>query len=142
MTELQRITFGQLEAGHEFPATSYQLNHSIVTTYLEAVGDTSSLYQNTDLVPPMAIAAQAMAALSKNINLPPGVVHVSQEFAFSNTVTVNDKLVSYARVSRKQHRGKFHLLTVDLSVFDQRKKAVLTGKTSFILPEHSGDNRL
>lgn len=142
MTERQRIEFSQLETGHEFPASSYQLNHSIVATYLKAVGETISLYQDTDLVPPMAIAAQAMAALSKNINLPPGAIHVSQEFEFLDTATINDTLISYAKVSRKQSRGKFHLLTIDLNVFDQRQKAVLTGKTSFILPEHSGENRL
>jgi acyl dehydratase len=90
----------------------------------------------------MAIAAQAMAALSKNINLPPGAIHISQEFEFLDTVTISDTLISYARVSRKQSRGKFHLLTVDLDVFDQRQKAVLSGKTSFILPEYSGENGL
>ncbi|MFC2034544.1 MaoC family dehydratase [Chloroflexota bacterium] len=139
MTGQQRITFSQLETGHEFPTSSYQLNHSIVTMYLEAVGDTVSLYQDTNLVPPMAIAAQAMASLSKNINLPPGAIHVSQEFEFLDTVTVNDTLISHATVSRKQSRGKLHLLTVDLIVFDQKQKVVLTGKTSFILPENTGE---
>lgn len=137
MTERQKIEFSQLQAGHRFPASSYQLDHSIVATYLEAVGETGSLYQDTGLVPPMAVAARAMSALSRNINLPPGAIHISQEFEFLDTVTISDTLISYARVSRKQGRGKFRLLTVDLSVYNQRQKAVLTGKTSFILSESS-----
>ena len=136
------MEYSQLEPGFEFPTSNYKLDNSIVATYLKAVGDTSRIYQDTNLVPPMAIAAHAMAALSENINLPPGVIHVSQELEFVGMVTVNDTLVSYARVNRKQSRGKFHLLTIDLSVFDQRQKAVLVGKTSFILPEPDGDDRL
>ncbi len=139
MPEKQKIEYSQLEAGYEFLPSSYKLDFSIVATYLKAVGDTSGLYQDTGLVPPMVIAAYAMAALSESICLPPGTIHVSQEFEFIDTVSINDTLISYARVSRKQSRGKFHLLLVDLNVANQNQKAVLTGKTSFILPEYSED---
>jgi len=100
-----------------------------------AVEDTSCLYQDTKLVPPMAIAAYAMAALSQDISLPPGVIHVSQELEFISTVSVNDSLTSYAKVGRKQSRGKLHLLAISLDVLNQNQEAVLTGKTTFILPE-------
>lgn len=139
MPERQRIEYSQLETGYEFPASHYQLDNSIVATYLKAVEGTSNLYQDTDLVPPMVIAAYAMAALSENICLPPGTIHVSQELEFLGIVTVNDTLVSNARVSRKQSRGKFHFLTVDLNVINQRQQSVLAGKISFILPEPNED---
>ena len=54
---------------------------------------------------------------------------------------VNDTLVSYARVNRKQSRGKFHMLTIDLNVFNQKQKLVLAGKTSFIIPQPDGDEK-
>jgi len=139
MPEKQKIEYSQLEVGYEFPPSSYKLDSSMVTTYLKAVEDASALYQDTVLVPPMAIAAHAMASLSESISLPPGTIHVSQEFEFIDAVSINDTLISYAKVSRKQSRGKFHLLIVDLNVVNQNQKAVLTGKTSFILPEHSED---
>jgi len=139
MSEKQKMEYSQLEAGYEFPPSNYKLDSSIVSTYLRAVGDTSGLYQGTDLVPPMAIAAYAMASLSEGICLPPGTIHVSQEFEFISTASVNDTLTSYARVGRKQSRGKFHLLIVDLNVVNQDQKAVLAGKTSFILPEYNED---
>jgi len=140
MPKEQKIEYSQLEAGYEFPPSSYKLDNSIVATYLKAVEDTSNLYQDAGLVPPMAIAAYAMAALSEGICLPPGTIHVSQEFEFINTANINDTFVSYARVSRKQRRGKFHLLVIDLNVSNQKQKAVLAGKTSFILPEYGEDN--
>ena len=135
MPEEQKVEYSQLEAGYQFPASSYKLDAATVATYLKAVEDTSHLYQDTKLVPPMAIAAYAMAALSQAISLPPGTIHVSQELEFIDTVSANDSLTSYARVSRKQSRGKFHLLAIDLNVFNQNQQAVLAGKTTFILPE-------
>ena len=83
----------------------------------------------------MAVAAYAMAVLAKEICLPPGTIHVSQEFEFINTVSINDSLTSYAKVSRKQSRGKLHLLAIDLNVLNRDNEAVLAGKTSFVLPE-------
>jgi len=137
MPKEQKVEYSQLEAGYEFPPSRYTLDYSIVATYLRAVEDSSSLYQDTELVPPMAIAAYAIAALSGNISLPSGTIHVSQELEFITTVSINDTLISYAKVSRQQSRGKFHLLSIDFNVFNQRQKAVLAGKTSFVLPEQN-----
>jgi len=139
MPKEQKVEYKQLEAGYEFPPSSYKLDSSMVAMYLKAVEDTSSLYQDTELVPPMAVAAYAMAALSESISLPSGTIHVSQELEFIDTVSIKDTITSYAKVSRKQSRGKFYLLTVDLNVFNQRQKAVLAGKTSFILPAYGED---
>ncbi len=135
MLKGRKIDYDHLVVGYEFPPSSYKLDSSMVSTYLKAVEDTSRLYQDTELIPPMAIAAYAMVALSEGICLPPGTIHISQELEFIDTVSTNDTLTSYAKVSRKQGRGKFHLLTVNLNVFNQRQKAVLAGKTSFMLPQ-------
>lgn len=139
MPKEQKVEYKQFEAGYEFPPSSYKLDSSMVAMYLKAVEDTSSLYQDTELVPPMTVAAYAMAALSESISLPSGTIHVSQELEFIDTVSIKDTITSYAKVSRKQSRGKFHLLTVELNVFNQRQKAVLAGKTSFILPAYGED---
>jgi len=140
MAKKQRIEFNQLEAGYQFPPSRYQLDASIVDTYRKAVADTSHLSQDTRLVPPTAIAAHAMAALAQGISLPPGTIHVSQELEFIDTVNINDHLTSYATVSRKQSRGKLRLLAVALTVCKQNQQAVITGKSTFILPEQ-GDGQ-
>lgn len=142
MPENQRIECHQLKAGDEFPPASYQMDSSMVTAYLKAVEETSPLYQDTGLVPPMAVAASAMTALSDSISFPAGAIHVSQEVEFIDTTTTQDTLTSYAKVNRKQDRGKFHILTIDLNVFNQKQQPVLAGRTTFILPDQETDNRL
>lgn len=135
MLEESRIEHSELNTGHEFPPASFRLDSTIVANYIKAVGDSSPVYQNGKSVPPLAVAAFAMAALSKGISLPPGAIHVSQEIELVNTASTNNTLTSYAKISRKQKRGGFHLLTIDLRVLDQDGKTMLTGKTEFITPE-------
>lgn len=127
--------YSELEAGYEFPPGNYKLDAARVSQFLQAVQDSSYPYLENRLVPPMAVAALAMAALSNTISLPPGAVHVSQELSFLGTVSLGENLTSYARLSRTQKRGKLHLITVDFDVRSQNGKTVLTGKTSFILPQ-------
>ncbi|MBA7484856.1 hypothetical protein ES707_20387 [subsurface metagenome] len=135
MKKQEKIRYQQLEVGYELPSISYKLEPSMVAAYLRAVQEHSELYKDRKLVPPMAIAAYAMAALSENILLPPGVIHTDGQIQFLGIVNVGDTISCYSRVSQKQDRGRFHLLTIDFTVFNQERKQVLTGKTSFILPE-------
>ncbi|MFQ5996857.1 MAG: MaoC family dehydratase [Dehalococcoidales bacterium] len=135
MSEHKKVDCSQLELGDEFPPSSRQIDSATVNTYLKAVEETSHLYQDSELVPPMAVAAYAMATLSENIAFPAGAIHVSQELEFIDIVSTGDTITSYAKVTRKQDRGKLHLLTIDLNVFNQSQKEVLAGKMSVILPE-------
>ncbi|MEK7354264.1 MAG: MaoC family dehydratase N-terminal domain-containing protein [Chloroflexota bacterium] len=132
-------TYSQLEAGYEFPPGSYMLDVSRVSLFLAAVEDKSYPYLENRLIPPMAVAALAMATLSNTISLPPGSIHVSQELSFVAAVSLDDSLTSYAKISRAQKRGKLHLISVDLNVRNQNQQTVLTGKTSFILPQPDGE---
>jgi acyl dehydratase len=140
MPERQKIDYRQLEVGYEFSPGHYRLEASTVSLYIEAVEETSPLYRGSGIAPPMAVAANAIKALSEDILLPEGAVHVSQELEFSDIVHVNDTITCYSRVSKKQVRGKLHLMTVDFNMLDQNRRTVLTGKTSFILPQNSEDN--
>lgn len=140
MSKRQKIEYHQIEVGFEFCPASYRLDSSMIATYLEAVEETSSLYQSAELVPPIAVAAYAMAALSEGISLPPGSIHVSQELEFLDIVNVEDTIICNAKVIRKQDRGRLHLMTVGLNVFNQNQKKVLKGKTSFVLPELDKNN--
>lgn len=135
MSKRQKVEYGQIEPGYRFPPVSYRIDASMISTYLKAVGETSNLYDSTELVPPMAIAAYAMTALSEGFAVPPGTIHVSQELEFIDTVIAGDTITCQAEVKRKQERGRLHLLTVDLDVFNQNGVKMLTGKTSFVLPE-------
>lgn len=130
----QKIEYHQLEVGYSFPPTTHLTGLSTLAAYLKAVGETSNLYQGTGLVPPLAVAAFAMAALAEGISLPAGAIQVSQELEFLSLVRLGDTLTSRAKVRKKQDRGRLHLLTIGLTVLNQRQEPVLTGETSFILP--------
>ena len=124
-SDQSKVRLDQLDIGYEFSPASYNLDAEIVSEYLEAVGEASSLYQQsgnpralTGLIPPMAVATFAMTALSQRLSLSPGSIHITQELEFLKAIEVGDKITCHARVSRKWERGKFQLLTIDLSVLD------------------------
>ncbi|UCB43758.1 MAG: MaoC family dehydratase [Dehalococcoidales bacterium] len=130
----QEIDYKELSNGYEFTPVDFQPDDKMVTAYLSAIEGDKRIYGENKLVPPMAVAALAMASMAEAISLPPGTIHVSQEFQFLGTVSINESLTSYARVNRKIERGKFHMLTIEINVTNQNNAKVITGETSFILP--------
>jgi acyl dehydratase len=130
----KRIEYSELATGYEFAPKQFKLDKEMVTAYLKAVEGDSHIYEEREVVPPMAIAALAMTALSEGISLPWGAVHVSQELQFLDAVSIDETLTSQARISRKLQRGKFHMLTISINVENERELPVLTGETGFILP--------
>jgi hypothetical protein len=135
MAEQEKMDFNQLEEGYEFPVARYTVDASMVATYMGAVDETNSIYSTEGLVPPMAVLMYAMSALSENISLPPGAIHFYQEMESLYEVHINEQIESHAEVSRKQDRGRLHVLTVDLSVLNQDRRPVMLGKTGFVLPQ-------
>jgi acyl dehydratase len=129
----QKIEYDKLNEGYEFPKTNFSLDLSLVRDYIEAVSETSTLYKSTDVVPPMAIVALAMAELSKNISFPSGAIHVSQAVEFLGIARMGDTVTSHARISRNQKRGAINILSIELNAFDKDAQQILTGKTEFIL---------
>ena len=135
MAEQDQIDYRQLEAGYGFAPATYRVDSAAVSAYLEAVEEDNSLYGDSGLVPPMAIATHALAALSKAITFPAGSVHVSQVVEFTGTVGTGDTITSSARVGRTQKRGRFHLLSIELSACKDNDEVVFRGRTDFILPQ-------
>ena len=129
-----KIEYDKLSAGYEFAPTSFKLEREMLTAYLKATEDETGLYEGNGVVPPMAIAALAMAAISTGLSLPPGTIHVSQELEFIDIANIGETLTSYARINRKVERGKLHILTIGINVLDKKKTVVMTGECSFILP--------
>jgi len=130
----QKTDYSELTTGYEFAPVVFRPDGETVAAYLSAIEGDESIYEEDKLVPPMTVAALAMAAMSTGLSLPPGVIHVSQEFQFLDTISINETLTSLARVNRRVERGKFHMLTVGINVLNQKQMTVLTGETSFILP--------
>jgi hypothetical protein len=134
MTVPRPLDCRQLEAGFEFPSTSYRLDAAAVAAYLEAVDEADDLYRENGLVPPMAIVARAMAALSEAVAFPDGAVHVSQSVRFLGTARAGDGLIGGARVDSVKRRGRLHLVSIELSADLADGRPVLRARTDFVLP--------
>jgi hypothetical protein len=137
----QQIDYYQLTQGYQFPEAGYRLTPELVAAYLDAVEDVTN-YRDGDqqptAVPPLAVTALAMASLSKSVDMPDGSIHTQQEVSFHAPVSVGEEIICRSWVSSKRERGRFNLMTVDLSVVNAAGTEILTGKTSFILPERPG----
>jgi len=135
MKKQEKIRYQQLEVGYELPGVRFTIDQVMFDCYLTAVQEPNGLFRNNRLVPPMAVATYAMATIADGVSLPPGTIYTHGDVEFLSVVNVGDTISCQGRVSQKQVRGTFHLITVEFSVFNQGRKQVLTGKTSFILPE-------
>jgi acyl dehydratase len=134
MTGPAKAEYYQLTVGFEFPPQNYILDAAAVALYLDAVKETSSLFREEGLVPPMAVTAFAMSSLSQSVTMPDGTIHVSQELDFLKPVRVGDTITCRSKVSRKVDRGGLRLMNVDISVTNQNQETVLTGRVGFVLP--------
>jgi acyl dehydratase len=137
MEEQTRIDYYQLTTGFEFPPQSSQLDENTVRLYLDATQDDADFFRRQGLVPPMAVTALAMTALSGAVSMPSGTIHVSQELEFLKLVKVGDTITCRSKISRKLERGGLRLMNTDISVANQKGEVVLTGKVGFVLPEPS-----
>lgn len=129
-----KMEYEKLTAGDEFAPATFRLDKERVMAYLDAVEDNNIIYEEHQVIPPMAVAALAMAAMASGLALPPGAIHVSQNLEFVTAARIGEELTSHARVSRKVARGKFHMLTLGINVLNQHQATVLAGETGFVLP--------
>jgi acyl dehydratase len=127
-------TYEQLAPGYEFPSARYELTASLISKYLKAVDNPDELRVFGGIVPPLAMAAYAMAEMSRYLSLPPGSIHASQEFEFFKLVPVGAVVDCQAKVVKKLTRGTLRMLVLGIDVFDQRKQKVQSGKATVVLP--------
>lgn len=127
------ISFEELAVGYEFPATSYELSQSLIAQYLEAVGG-QQYFLTSGVVPPLAIAAYAMTALSQSFSVPPGSIHASQEFEFLKLVPIGSTVSCGGKIVQKVQRGRLHLLVLEINALNQDKEKVLSGKATVAVP--------
>ncbi len=122
-------SFKQLPIGYEFPPSSYELSASVIGKYLEAVGESPD-FLKSGVVPPLAIAACAMAALSQSFTVPPGSIHASQELEFLKLVSIGATISCGGKIAQKLERGRLNLVVLEINALNQDGEKVLTGKAT------------
>jgi hypothetical protein len=125
------ISYHELKPGYRFPPATYELSASLVSKYLKAVDSAGDGF-----VPPLAITACAIAAMTGSFSLPSGTIaiHASQELEFFKLVPIGATIECHAGVAQKIARGKMSALIVELEVFDKGKEKVQSGRATIALP--------
>ncbi len=124
------VAYDELTNGHEFPPVNYVLDADSVAAYAEAVGS-----EQRGHVPPLAIAARAIASLGGLVAFPAGTIHAAQDFEFYSLVPVGGRVTCVARVVRKLARGGVRMLTLEMSITDDAGRPVQKGRSTIVLPE-------
>jgi len=124
------ISYEELIPGYKFPPVTYELSPSFVSKYLRAVDGGAG-----EFVPPLAIAARAIAGMTKSVPIPPGAVaiHASQEVEFFKPVAVGTTVECQTKVMQKIARGKMTMLVLELEVRDHGKEKVQSGRATVAL---------
>jgi len=128
---VKTISYEELIPGYEFPPATYELSASLVSKYLKAVDSAGDGF-----VPPLAITACAIAAMTGSFSLPSGtiVIHASQELEFFKLVPIGTTIECHIGVSQKITRGKMSMLILEFEVLDKGKEKVQSGRATIALP--------
>ena len=128
------INLDDLVPGYAFPLVRLSIDAERAAAYLRATEGDGAPFETSNSVPPMALAALAMAAMGEAMALPAGTVHVSQEVTFHRPARIGEVLISRAMVTRRVNRGTINLMNVGINVADPSDLPVMTAETSFVLP--------
>lgn len=126
-------TLFSLPKGHEFPPATVTLTPEWVAEYIGAVGDEAIDSVSSDVVPPMALATQAIRALIEASPLPDGTLHAGQEIAFKRAVRIGETMTVNARIASRGERAGWLLMSVD---FDATAggESVMTARGTITFP--------
>jgi hypothetical protein len=122
------------ESPSEIDLGTWVVDQEFTTQYLDAVDDKSILYEETDLVPPMALAARVLGLLLDKLSLPPGAVHTSQELSALGPIRRGQQVQAMAKISRPLRRGEWEFLSTSFVLKEGGTHEVLKGKTMVMVP--------
>ncbi len=124
----------RFSVGDRFPAQRIHVDPERVRQYLAAVGSESPLYHgDSNVAPPLAIAAWVLGELIEQIGLPPGSVHVNQEFSFLDTAPPDCTLVATAEVVQASSRAGMDVIVFEINA-DHEGRAILSGRSMLLMP--------
>ncbi len=125
------ISYEELTPGYKFPPVTYELSTSLVSKYLKAVDGVGDGF-----VPPLAITACAIAAMTQFFSLPSGTIaiHASQELEFFKLVPIGATIECHIGVVQKISRGKMSMLILEILVVDKSKEKIQSGRATIALP--------
>lgn len=132
----------ELKPGDRIPSSSFILEPDRIKDYIGAVEESSgyfSQYSHGAEAPPVACVGMALGALLKNIDLPSGTIHLSQEIRLNKPVRIGQRYYCHGTLIQNQLRGGLRIMAIQIKVSDDTGAVVLEGKTSFVLSEKKNE---
>lgn len=123
--------FFLVRTGDVLPVVTLNVTREDALRYLAATGEDDAHWPG--IVPPLALGALALAALTDEMPLPKGVFHSSQEFDFLEAVPFDATLDLSIAVERRAERGGTVYTTVGLDLRHE-DRTVCTGHATVVLP--------
>jgi len=109
--------------------------HSVLE-YLKAVDDTSPLYIQLNVVPPVAIVAHVICEILSKLDLPSGTIHTGQEINFMGMAQIGQNLHCLIDLSRPLARQEWTHISAKFLVKNDSGINILTGRTSVMITEN------
>lgn len=122
-----------LTPGHVLVNCELNFSTEDVRNYIKAVGDTSPVYKNNDILPPMAVAAFALTTAMEAVDLPAGAVHFGQELEFSKPANLTTSFRCNVTITENSVRGDNRFMGLQFAVTSEGDAFVI-GRTNLILP--------
>jgi len=110
--------------------------HSVLE-YLKAVDDTSPLYMQLHVVPPIAIVAHVLREILSKLDLPSGTIHTGQEISFMEMAQIGQNLHCLINLSRPFTRKDWTHISAKFHVKNNADISILTGRTAVMITQTS-----
>ena len=106
---------------------TWELTGNWLDKYLLSVGDTSSEYIESKMVPAIAISALVIGALLETLKLPKGTIHSLQDIETIIPVSIGESVSGNAELSQTRQRGELKFIIVRYLVNNAEGEAVQAG---------------
>ena len=138
----------QAEAERKLDLGSIDATLDSVETYLRSVGDSSPIYNEAGIAPPLFSAASALGSLLKELALPPGAIHSLQEIETVTPVVIGSEVTAQALVEKPRRRAGLEFVTVVCTVeshgsiaIKSKSTVLVPGEVSSETPSKDGKNQ-
>ncbi|MDE2765389.1 MAG: hypothetical protein OXI25_03030 [Chloroflexota bacterium] len=109
------VNLADLQVGQTVARESMRIGRARALAYRTAVGDDNPLYDARAVTPAMAMAALAMGAAMRAVELPEGAVHLSQEASFLRAAPEEAPLDVRVAVGQNSVRRGVRFLTLEVA---------------------------
>ncbi len=129
--------FHDFHRGDTVPVFHFSVSAAEARAYLDATGDEHAALW-TETVPPLAAGALMLAGLMDEVPLPPGAVHIGQDFEFVAPIAVDADIEARLTIAQQSLRGGSNVVVFG-SEMTSGGRVVMRGRTMITAPARTDE---